>query len=38
LFLGISLALGFAAARVGKTAIERSRTDDEFKGDFIGGL
>lgn len=38
LFLGVSLALGFAAARVGKTAIERSRSDGEFKGDFIGGL
>lgn len=38
LFLGVSLALGFAAARVGKTAIERANTGDEFKGDFIGGL
>lgn len=38
LFLGVSLALGFAAARVGKTAIERARRDDEFRGDFIGGL
>ena len=38
LFLGVSLALGFAAARIGKTAIERARTDPEHQGDFIGGL
>lgn len=38
LFLGVSLALGFAAARVGKTAIERARTDSDYQGDFIGGL
>lgn len=39
LFLGASLALGFAAARIGKTALDRNREQEaqSFTGEYGGG-
>ncbi len=38
LFLGASVALGFALARVGKTAIEQSTGDTETSGQTLNSL
>ena len=38
LFLGASLAVGFALARVGKTAVERSSDSADTPDDYYSGL
>ena len=38
LFLGASLAVGFALARVGKTAVERSSDGADTSDDYYSGL